>query len=243
KVERARALRKSNAITQVQVTQTELDLRNAELSVHDAQVALDRRSVVSPLSGIVGILPIEAGNYVTSQSTIATIDDRSNILVDFWVPERFAAAIRIGAQIAATPLADAKQAYSGFVSAIDNRIDEKSRTLWVQAKIANPSDSLKAGMSFQISMAFPGDTYAAVNPLAIMWGADGAFIWGVQDGKVRRVPVRIIQRNTENVLVEGEIAGGDMVITEGVQSVRDGDEVRIADTAGPMPGNAKAPTL
>lgn len=228
KVERMRALSKSSAVTEVQLTQAELELRNSELSVHDAQVAFDRRSVVSPISGIVGILPIEAGNYVTSQSSIATVDDRSSILVDFWVPERFAAAVRVDADVNAVPLANPKDSYSGKVSAVDNRIDEKSRTLWVQARIANPADSLRAGMSFQVSMQFPGDTYPAVSPLAVLWGSDGAFVWTVVDGRIKRVPVRVIQRNTELVLIDAPIAIGELVVTEGVQSVREGSEVRIA---------------
>lgn len=228
KVERLRALRASNTASAVQLTEAELSLRNAELSVHDAQVALERRSVVAPISGTVGILPIEAGNYVTSQSAIATIDDRSSILVDFWVPERFAAAIKIGAELSARSLANSKDSYTGFVSAVDNRIDQKSRTLWVQAKIANPADSLRAGMSFQVTMQFPGDTYPSVSPLAIQWGADGAFIWTVQSGKAKRVPVRIIQRNTNDVLIDAPIASGDIVVTEGVQSVREGGNVRVA---------------
>lgn len=233
KVTRMEALRKSNTATTVQLTEAQLALRNAELAVHDAQLALDRRSVISPISGIVGILPIEAGNYVTSQSSIATVDDRSSILVDFWVPERFAAAVEVGAEISATPLANPKNSYKGSVSAVDNRIDEKSRTLWVQARIANPSDSLRAGMSFQVAMQFAGETYPAVSPLAVLWGTDGAFVWMVKDGKVERMPVRIIQRNTETVLVDAPIASGDMVVTEGVQSVRQGSEVRIAGEKDP----------
>ena len=228
KVVRMTALRKSNAVTAVQLTEAELALRNADLAVHDAQVALDRRSVVSPIAGVVGILPIEAGNYVTSQSAIATVDDRTSILVDFWVPERFAAAVKVGGEISATPLANPKDSYVGSVSAIDNRIDEKSRTLWVQARIANPADSLRAGMSFHVTMKFAGDTYPAVSPLAVMWGTDGAFIWTVVDGKIKRAPVRIIQRNTELVLVDAQISVGEMVVTEGVQSVREGSDVRIA---------------
>ena len=235
KVDRMRQLRKSNAVTEVQLTEAELELRNNELSIHDAQVALDRRSVVSPLAGVVGILPIEAGNYVTSDSAIAKIDDRSNILVDFWVPERFAAAVRVGALIEATPLANPKDTYSGMVSAIDNRIDEKSRTLWVQARIANPADSLRAGMSFQVTMKFAGDTYPAVSPLSVLWGTDGAFVWTVEKGKIKRVPVRIVQRNTEVVLVDAPINSGDMVVTEGVQSVREGSDVRIAGQGDEQP--------
>ncbi|MGB3832955.1 MAG: efflux RND transporter periplasmic adaptor subunit [Mesorhizobium sp.] len=241
KVDRIRALRSSNTATAVQLTDAELELRNAELSVHDAQVALDRRSVVSPISGVVGILPIEAGNYVTNQTAIATIDDRSSILVDFWVPERFAAAVKIGSALTATPLANPKSAFEGTVTAIDNRIDDKSRTLWVQATIANPDDSLRAGMSFQIAMKFPGDTYPAVSPLAVQWGSDGAFVWTVDKGKARRVPVRIIQRNTETVLVDAPIASGDLVVTEGVQAVRDGGDVMIARGGGAaQPADAPA---
>ena len=45
---------------------------------------------------------LQVGNYVTAQTEIATIDDRSEILVDFWVPERFATAIEIGAPRTAT---------------------------------------------------------------------------------------------------------------------------------------------
>ncbi len=232
KVDRIRALRASNAATQVQLTDAELELRNDELSVHDAEVTLDRRSVVSPIAGTVGILPIAAGNYVTSTSAIATVDDRSSILVDFWVPERFAAAVKVGGDVTAALLASPKDVFTGKVTAIDNRIDEKSRTLWVQATIANPADSLRAGMAFQIEMRFPGETYPAVSPLAIQWGGDGAFIWTIRNGKAQRLPIRIIQRNTEAVLVDAPLESGDMVVTEGVQSVRDGGAVRVAGEGG-----------
>ncbi|RUX50299.1 efflux RND transporter periplasmic adaptor subunit [Mesorhizobium sp. M4A.F.Ca.ET.020.02.1.1] len=228
KLDRVKSLRASNAATPVAVADAEVALANAKLALRDAELALQRRSIVAPISGTVGILPISAGNYVTSQSAIATLDDRSSILVDFLVPERFAAAVKVGAQLSATPIANPSQAYTGTVSAIDNHIDEASRTLLVKATIANPADSLRAGMSFQISMKFPGDSYPAVSPLAILWGSDGAYVWAVADGKAKRVPVRIIQRNTETVLIDAPIVSGDMVVTEGTQSVSEGGEVRIA---------------
>jgi RND family efflux transporter MFP subunit len=238
KVDRMKALRSTNTASQVQLTDAELALRTAELSVHEAEVALDRRSVTSPISGVVGILPIEAGNYVTNQTSIATVDDRSSILVDFWVPERFAASVRIGDPIAATPLANPKNSYQGKVSAIDNRIDQKSRTLWVQATIDNPADSLRAGMAFNVTMTFPGDTYPSVSPLAVQWGTDGAFVWAVKDGKARKVAVRIIQRNSDSILVDAPIAEGDTVVTEGVQSIREGSAVRVAGSDASAPAAA-----
>ncbi|RUW93230.1 efflux RND transporter periplasmic adaptor subunit [Mesorhizobium sp. M7A.F.Ca.US.010.02.1.1] len=237
KLDRVKSLRASNAATPVAVADAEVVLAGAKLALQDAELALQRRSILAPIAGTVGILPISAGNYVTNQSAIATLDDRSSILVDFLVPERFAAAVKVGAQLTATPIANPSNAYTGTVSAIDNHIDEKSRTLLVKAKIANPADSLRAGMSFGITMKFPGQTYPAVSPLAILWGSDGAYVWQIEDGKARRVPVRIIQRNTETVLIDAEIDSGDMVVTEGTQSVSEGgavlagEEQRAADAA------------
>ncbi|MFB9982779.1 efflux RND transporter periplasmic adaptor subunit [Mesorhizobium kowhaii] len=228
KLDRVKSLRASNAATPVAVADAEVVLAAAKLVLRDAELALQRRSIIAPITGTVGILPIAAGNYVTNQSAIATLDDRSSILVDFLVPERFAAAVKVGAQLTATPIANPSNAYTGTVSAIDNHIDEKSRTLLVKAKIANPADSLRAGMSFGIIMKFPGETYPAVSPLAILWGSDGAYVWQIEDGKAKRVPVRIIQRNTETVLIDAEIDSGDMVVTEGTQSVSEGGAVRIA---------------
>jgi RND family efflux transporter MFP subunit len=227
RLERIRALRNTNTATAVQLNEAELAVTNARLAVRDAELTLERRTVVAPISGIVGILPVSAGNYVTSQTEIATIDDRSRIVIDFWVPERFAGMIAVGDTVSAASIARPDEHFDGVVSAIDNRIDAQSRTLRIQASITNDDDMLRAGMSFQVTMSFPGDSYPAVDPLAIQWGTDGAFVWLVEDGKARRAPVTIIQRNTDSVLVAGELGEAGAVVTEGIHAVREGEEVRL----------------
>lgn len=228
KYDRAKSLRATNTASAVTLADAAVALDNAKLALREAELALDRRSIVAPIDGVIGIVPVDVGNYVNAQSTIATLDDRSSVLVDFWVPERFAGMVKVGADVTVQPIANLKTTMTGTVTAVDSRIDEKSRTMWVQATVANPEDTLRAGMSFEVMMKFPGQAFPAVSPLAIQWGADGAFVWTVADGKARRVPVRIVQRNTEDVLVEAAITTGDLVVTEGVQSVRDGGDVRLA---------------
>jgi len=235
KYERTQSLSKSNAASAVQLADADVALRNAKLAERDAEVKLERRSIIAPITGVIGILPIEAGNYVTSQTTIATIDDRSSIVIDFWVPERFASAIKIGAPLTASLVAQPGQSFRGDVSAMDNRLDEKSRTLRVQARIDNVDDKLRAGMSFQVVMTFPGDTYPSVNPLAVQWGTDGAFVWAIRDGKAHRMPVTIVQRNSEMVLVDGDIAPGEQVVTEGIHVVREGADVLVASARDATP--------
>lgn len=234
RLERIEALRTSNTATAVQVKEAELAVGNARLALRDAELALERRTIAAPIEGVVGIIPVSAGNYVSTQTQITAIDDRSSIVVDFWVPERFATMVQVGQPVAASSVARPNERYRGEVTAIDNRVDAQSRTLQIQAAIDNSADHLRAGMSFQVEMAFPGDTYPAVDPLAIQWGSEGAFVWVVDGGKSRRVPVTVIQRNTDSVLVSGDLPQAVSVVTEGVHAVREGADVGLL-------GNAEQP--
>jgi hypothetical protein len=108
-------------------------------------------------------------------------------------------------------------------------------------------------MSFEVSMAFPGDTYPAVDPLAIQWSSDGSYVWVLTpDSKVKRDKVAIIQRNTDGVLVKGDLKPGEEVVTQGVLQLAEGATVRqlfassspdaASGTAPGKPGAAPSPS-
>ena len=144
------------------------------------------------------------------------------------MPERFANAIAVGAPVDASAISQPGKLYKGSVAAIDNRIDPASRTIRVRAQIPNADDELRAGMSFAVSMKFAGQTYPAVDPLSVQWDSKGSYVWRLNKDKAERVPVRIIQRNPENVLVEGNIKEGDLIVSEGMQRVRPGSQLTVA---------------
>jgi RND family efflux transporter MFP subunit len=165
---------------------------------------------------------VEPGTQVGPDTVLATIDDRTRILVDFRVPERFAGRLAIGDPVGATALASPELPLRGEIVALDSRVDPESRTLRVQAALDNPEDELRGGMAFAVELAFEGERFPAVDPLAIQWGAEGAFVWVAREGEAARVPVRIVQRNSDSVLVAGELTPGERVITEGLQRLRPG---------------------
>lgn len=230
--QRIARLRATNTATVVQEVEADLALSNAKLALDDAQLALSRRTVRAPISGVVGILPVNAGNYVTEQTSIARIDDRSKVLIDIWVPERFAPQIKVGQPLTAESTAFPGVNYQGAINAVDNMLDEASRTLHVRAEVNNDEDRLRAGMSFSVTVLFPGDSYPSVDPLAIQWGADGSYVWRVEEGKAKKVAARIVQRNSTNILIDGPVKQGDMIVTQGVQTVRDDGPVRLQDEQG-----------
>jgi RND family efflux transporter MFP subunit len=188
---------------------------------------LRRRAIVAPIDGIAGIVAINLGDNVTTQSSIVTLDDRSEILVDFWAPERFVTAIRPGMAVEASSISRPGQVFAGKVETIDNRVDSASRTIRVRARIDNKADVLRAGMSFAVSMRFEGETFPAVDPLSVQWDAEGAYIWKVEAEKAAKVRVAIIQRNPDLVLVRADLKPEDRIVTEGLQRVREGQPVRL----------------
>ncbi|WP_438747594.1 efflux RND transporter periplasmic adaptor subunit [Pararhizobium sp. O133] len=227
KVERNRKL--GDAVSVAVLRDAEFAMQAAELALKTAELDLKRRDIVSPSAGIVGIITVNPGDYVTTSTPIAVVDDRTQILVDFWVPERFSNKISVGQDVSATAIALPTSELSGVIDSIDNRVDAASRTLRVRARIDNPDDTLRAGMSFSVEVRFAGDQYPTVNPLAVQWSADGSYVWRVQEEKSQKVPVKIIQRNSDKVLVDAELAKGDAVVMEGVQRLRDGGAVRLAE--------------
>ena len=122
KLKRLENLRSSTSTADLQDAQTAL--KAAELALRNAELALRRRDITAPYGGVVGIISVNPGDYVTTSTAIARIDDRSEILVDFWVPERFATSVKVGGDVSATAVARPGETFTGTVQAIDNRIDQ-----------------------------------------------------------------------------------------------------------------------
>ena len=94
-------------MSELQLRTAQLARDQAELAVRDAELALEHRVIRAPFDGWVGILGVDVGDQVTSATEVTTLDDRSHILVDFRVPERFVGKVKVGAPVSARPLAPA----------------------------------------------------------------------------------------------------------------------------------------
>ncbi|WP_394419450.1 efflux RND transporter periplasmic adaptor subunit [Sulfitobacter sp. 1A13421] len=237
--DRVERLQNTGAVSEVRLRETELALQSAELALSQAQFDLSQRRILAPISGWVGITDIEEGDRVNAQDQLATITDRSEILIDFRVPERVVSKLSLGKEITVTPLGMRDLTLTGEVSAIDSVIDRASRTLLVQGRVPNEGDQLRAGMAFSVSLTFVGDPYLAIPPLAVQWSSDGPFVWTVREGKAHQVAVEIAQRNSNSVLVlSDDLTADDVVVTEGVQTLREGGEVREVNRASSVQSDA-----
>ncbi|MFN7002481.1 MAG: efflux RND transporter periplasmic adaptor subunit [Roseinatronobacter sp.] len=226
RADRVAQLRTSGSATQVQIDEAELALNRATIDLRDAEFELRRRQITAPISGWIGLVALEPGNQVTTSTELARLDDRGTLLVDFQIPERLVGLVSVDDPLEASPLSRPGEVIAGRISAIDARVDQGNRSLRLQGEIANDDDRLRPGMAFRVTVELPGELLPLVDPLAIQWDRNGAFVWAADaDNKVQRVRVEIVQRRDDTVLVRANLQSGQVIVVEGVQNLRPGAEV------------------
>ena len=241
KLTRYQRLQQSRTISSVEVNDVIRERDNARLDLRSAEIALEKRTVKAPIGGRIGIVSVDTGDLVSSQTAIAKVDDRRQIKVVFYTPESFVAELKRDAPVHAVPTAQPDAVFKGRISAIDSRLDEASRTLRTEALVDNAEDTLRPGMSFTVSLSLDGEEYLSVDPLSVVWERTGPIVWKIVDGKAAKAPISIIERNIDRVLVSSsELKAGDAVVVEGLQAMRPGIEVRTGanDRASPIASGA-----
>lgn len=220
----------NSVVTDVALSEAKVALRLAEANVGLAQVALDDRTIVAPISGRLGLSDVNVGDRLSSGDTIVTIDDTSTLLATFEVPERSIGLLAEGKPVfVSTPTYEGK-VFEGVITAFDSRLDSVTRSATVQAEIDNPDGLLLAGMTFAISMEEETDPLPVVPATAITWDRTGAGIWAVESGSAQRVPVTILYREGDQVWIETDLELGTQIVAEGAAKLRDGAQVSDANS-------------
>ncbi|RPF70949.1 efflux RND transporter periplasmic adaptor subunit [Aurantiacibacter spongiae] len=229
---RYRRIEDTGALSESQIEAGETALASARVALEQAETALADRTVRAPFSGHVGLTEIDIGDRVNDSTPITQIDQRGTLYVDFPAPEAAFNALRPGQVVQVTPFSDPSRTIDARIVTTDNRVARDSRDFIVRAAIPNSEDRLRPGMSFRVVFTRAGEARPVVPEEAIVWGGEGSHLFVVRGGKARQVPVTITARREGSVFVDGAIEPDDRVIVEGVQKVRDGQEIRLVRQEG-----------
>lgn len=212
------------------VSESEFDLARtqrdlAEVTLLEAQADLEDRTIEAPFSGVVGLTDVEVGDRINEQTAITTIDDRSKLFVNFKAPEAALSVLMNNPKVTLEPWTNRNKTISADIAEVDSRINEEDRTMRARAVLDNSNDNYRPGMSFRVNLSIDGNRFAAIPEAALLWGANGAYVWISENGKAKRVDVEVHQRLRGTILVSGSLKQGDLLISEGVQRLRAGQDV------------------
>ena len=219
----------SNATSMSLVEQQVAKTKAIEAQLLSAQARLNDTGIRAPFAGVLGFREISRGAYIDAGTIITSLDDLSQIKVDFYLPERLFTKINIDQKITAFNTAYDEKAFVGKIIAIDSRIDPKTRSMKVRAIIANPSGKLRPGMLLNISVLLQIEKIFQLPESAIIPIEDKHYVFVVNEEKALRKRIEIGRRHPGFVEISSGLIEGELVVVEGALKLRDGTAVTIID--------------
>jgi|TARA_B100000519_G_scaffold160777_1_gene142756 RND family efflux transporter MFP subunit len=211
------------AESEIDIARTARDL--AKVTLDEAKADLEDRHIAAPFSGYVGLTDVEVGDRVTTTTVITTLDDRTSLYVNFRAPESAVSLLMSETSVTLQPWASRDVSLTADIAQLDSRINNTDRTMAARALLPNERDLYRPGMSFRVKLNLQGERYAAIPEAALLWGATGAYIYTAVDNKAKRVDVSVHQRLRGTILVSGDLTDGDLLVAEGIQSLREGQSI------------------
>lgn len=240
--ERQQNLWKNNIGTEVQVLQAKTSAESiaAQLNAAKANVKLSREAVgqanvYAEVSGVADRVTIKVGEFFSPQSGAQgsgiLIVNTNDLKVSVLVPENYMNSVNIGATIRITfPELDNK-VVTTKVGVVSKLIDPVSRTFLVEAKL--PQDkAFKANQIAKVQILDYTNNAAITIPLNTLQTDDkGKFVLVAvnENGKLmaRKKVIQIGALYGDQIEVKAGLAQGDQIITEGFQSVYDGQVITL----------------
>jgi membrane fusion protein (multidrug efflux system) len=225
--QRSRQLADSRIISQSQLEELEAKMKMDEAAVQAARARLDNAFIRAPFAGTLGLRRVSPGDLVGSETIITTLDDTRTMRLEFTVPESFLSEVRIGMEITAASVVYPGRTFTGTVTSIDSRVDPVTRSVTVIAQIPNPERLLKPGMFLTLDLERARRHVLMVPEEALSPRQGKQYVFLVQGGRAVEREVAIGSRAPGLVEIREGLAAGDIIVTEGIQRLRDGVPLQV----------------
>jgi RND family efflux transporter MFP subunit len=209
-------------------------------AVESAKLNLEWTKVISPITGVAGIAKTQVGNLVSPTSQLTTVSQLDPIKVEFPISEQ--AYLRFADRINQDPDKRAKNGpkltmiladgstykYMGTIYDVNRQVEIQTGTIEVQGTFPNPDNTLRPGLYAKIHFATGVQHNVLLVPQGAVLETQGQYQVAVvdSDNKVTMRTVDIGKEVGGLRLIDKGISPGELVITDGLQKVHDGIEVK-----------------
>jgi len=237
--ERQQNLWKQNIGTEIQVlnAKTNVDALQSQYNaamanVKMAQEQLSMTNVVSEINGVVNIVNVKVGEFFNGGQQLQVVGN-NDLKVTVNVPENYADRVKIGSVLNVKLPELNNETITTTVNVVGKVIDPVTRSFYVEGKI--PADKkLRANQLAMINIqdySMPDAITIPVNTLQTDDKGKYVLVAVEEKGKLvaRKKPVVVGELYGDRLEVKSGLAAGDNIITEGFQSLYDGQSIMVAN--------------
>jgi len=251
-VQRSQTLRDRQYGSQQQVDKDQMTLDQARAGIVKTNAILAQKLIRAPFKGRLGIRQVEVGQYVNPGAPLVTLTDLKHLHVNFTLPSTMRGQIELGQDVNVTTDSFPGRIFKAQITTIEPQIKADTRTIAVQATMANPDEALLPGMFVNAAVVLPAEPDRVVLPeTAVDYTLYGDSVYVVREEgqdssgkpvlKAYREPVKTGARWDGKVAVLSGVKPGDKVVAAGQVKLQNGAQVVV--TGNPPPQPPANPTL
>jgi RND family efflux transporter MFP subunit len=217
------------------------NLRSAEAKLNAAKANLDLTrdqlrytQLKADFDGVITAVGAEAGQNVTAGQMVVKLarpdakDGVFNIAETALVDQR-----NEYPEVIVWPLSSPDLTVEGVVREISPIADPTTRTYTIKVTLKDTPPQIRFGMS--IGGRWKGSSTPVVAlPLSALFeksGSPAVWVFDQQSGIAKLKPITVARYEADTVVISSGLAKGDTVITNGINTLREGQKVRLADAA------------
>lgn len=239
--ERQQNLWKQDIGTEIQVLNAktaveslESSLRAAETRVRIAQEEVALTNVTAQISGTVDVLNVKVGEFFSPQSAAdprsgIRIVNNNNLKVVTNVPENYISRVRKGDKVQIDIPESGRKGLPSVISVVGAAINETNRSFTAEAKL--PSDPLfkPNQIATMKILDYQAKSTVAVPVNIVQTDEKGKYVYVMEktaDKMVARKKAVAVGEAYQGLIeIKSGLSAGDLIVTEGYQTVYDGQAV------------------
>lgn len=243
--ERWKSLRQSGAVSQQAADEKTADEQAQEAGVAAASANVDRlkalkafSNIVAPFDGVVTQRNIDIGSLVSDSTSAGSglfaVADTHEMRVYVKAPQSFAAELHDGMKATLSLPQYPGRTFEATIATTSRAIDQRSRTLLVELAAKNEDGALPPGAFAEVHFQLPLSADSLRLPASAMIFRDRAVEVATVDANNRVVmkKVEIARDLGSEVAIASGLEPTDRVIASPLDSLEQGDEVRILGQSG-----------
>lgn len=205
-------------------------LAAAESQLAQAEKNLQDMTIRAPFDGYVTARPVSVGQWVGTNSSVATLVHISTVRLQLQIPEKRAAEVRSGMAVTARVAAYPDRDFSGKVHAVVPSVDSSSRAFMVEARFENPKAELRPGMFAYAKLMLPQKEEAVFVPAQAVFydnTTDAYHVYSIVGGVARLNVVLKGDSDNGEVRILSGLKGGETVAVDHLADLYDGAAVEV----------------
>lgn len=221
---------KGKATAEAERDRAEADYQNASAALKQAKLHLERCDITAPISGIVDMKFIEAGEYINPGDEVARIIDIDKIKVNIGIPEQDVTYVRTVKEMDfIVPSLDNRK-FAGKVDHLSFATSPMAKVYPLEIHVDNADQILLPGMVVKGRVVRKIYSDAVLLPLFSVIPGDNEYHTFVhRDGKAEKRLITLGTFQERLVHIVSGLGPGDQVIDKGLRLVADGSPVRIVE--------------